>query len=307
MLLYINKNEQRGDHMNFEMKNIGDGTLLSEINLAGTHNTCTKNVHAAYVTKCHDLTVSEQLALGIRYLDIRIEKCGNALKTVHSVIDCRTKKFSREKLMFDSVTADCKAFLKANPAETLIMCIKRDDGAGSEETFDTLYENYIKNDDVFFTENRIPTLGEVRGKIVFLNRSSIDKNNPAYTDKTAGLNLSCWADQTGPEPREAEKVPIPSRGGDDTGIAFYLQDMYQLSPENKWYKAVLPLLENAPENALVINFFSANNIIFSPRHYAKYILKRFYDIKLEKGKKYGWLILDYPTEKAVKMIFETNP
>lgn len=292
--------------MNFNMKNFGDLTPVSEINLAGTHNTCTKNVFLKYVTKCHDLTVKEQLELGIRYLDIRVEKCGEKLKTVHSVIDCRTKKLSGEKLMFDAVVADCKAFLEKNPSEALIMCIKRDDGAGFEETFDTLYENYIKNDPVFFTENRIPSLGEVRGKIVFLNRSAIDKNNPAYTDKTAGLNLSGWADQTGPEPREAERVPILSRENIDTGINFYLQDMYQLSPSNKWYKAVLPLLENAPENALVINFFSANNIIFSPRIYAKYIFKRFNDFKLGKGKKYGWLIMDYPTEQAVRMIFESN-
>ena len=292
--------------MSFSMKNLADSLPISEINLVGTHNTCTKYVSARYVTKCHDLTVAEQLGLGVRYLDIRIEKSGDALKTVHSVIDCRTSFFGREKLMFDSVLADCKAFLKKNPDETLILCIKRDDGAGSEETFDTLYNRYIKDDPVWFTENRIPTLGEVRGKIVFLNRSGIDKNNPEYTDKTAGLNLSCWADQTGSAPREAENVPVPSRGGSDTGINFCLQDMYQLSPKNKWSTAVLPLLNSAPENALVINFFSANNIICSPRYYKRYLLKRFCGLQLEKGRKYGWLIMDFPTEEAVNKVFETN-
>lgn len=292
--------------MSFSMKNLADSLPLSEINLVGTHNTCTKYVSARYVTKCHDLTVAEQLELGVRYLDIRIEKTGDSLKTVHSVIDCRTSFFGREKLMFDSVLADCKAFLERNPDEALILCIKRDDGAGSEETFDTLYRKYIKNDPVWFTENRIPTLGEVRGKIVFLNRSAIDKTNPAYTDKTAGLNLSCWADQTGSTPREVEKVAVPSRSGGDTGVCFYLQDMYQLSPKNKWSTAVLPLLNNTPENALVINFFSANNIICSPRIYQHYLFKRFCKINLEKGRKYGWLILDYPTEEVVKKVFETN-
>jgi 1-phosphatidylinositol phosphodiesterase len=288
------------------MKAISDNIKISEINLPGTHNSCAKRVQFSYLSKCHSLSIYEQLNIGIRYLDIRVEIYGNKLKTVHSIADCYTPHGKRQKLLLDYVLDDCKNFLKENPSETIVLCIKRDDGPTSEETFDLLFENYIKNDPSWFTENRIPSLGEARGKLVFFNRCHIDSNNKKYTDKNTGLHLSSWPDL----PRDATcfLAKASALNLDNTEAeAYYLQDMYKLFPKEKWYRAVLPLLENPPQDdCLFINYFTAANFFNSPRQYARFILKKFNKFPLKSHTKYGWLIFDFPTGEICEKVISTN-
>ncbi|MBR4286877.1 MAG: phosphatidylinositol-specific phospholipase C domain-containing protein [Clostridia bacterium] len=292
--------------MNKWMKNLSNDIKISEINLPGTHNSCAKRVQFSYLSKCHNLSIYEQLNIGIRYLDIRVEIYGNKLKTVHSIADCYTPHGKRQKLLLDYVLDDCKKFLKENPSETIVLCIKRDDGPSSEETFDLLFENYIKNDPSWFTENRIPSLGEARGKLVFFNRCHVDSNNKKYTDKNTGLHLSNWPDL----PRDAAcfLAKAPALNLDNAEAeAYYLQDMYKLFPKEKWQKAVLPLVEKPFEKqGLFLNYFTAANFIYSPKIYANFILKNFEKITLQNNKKYGWLIFDFPTKDLCEKVISTN-
>ncbi len=292
--------------MNKWMKNLRDNIKISEINLPGTHNSCTQRVQFSYLSKCHDLSIYEQLDIGIRYLDIRVEMYSDKLKTVHSIADCYTPHGKRKTLLLDYILDDCKNFLKKNPSETVILCIKRDDGPSSEETFDLLFERYIKNDPVWFTENRVPTLGEVRGKMVLFNRCNVNSANEIYTDKNTGLHLSGWPDL--PKDAECFLAKAPALNFDNTVAEFYyLQDMYKLFPKDKWQKAVLPLVEKPFEKeGLFLNYFSAANFIHSPRIYAKYILKNFKKITLQSNKKYGWLIFDFPTKELCEKVISTN-
>ncbi len=288
------------------MKNLADDIKISEINIPGTHNSCTKKVQFSYLSKCHNLSIYEQLNIGVRYLDIRVEKCGDKLKTVHSIADCYTPHGKKKKLLLDYVLDDCKKFLKENPTETIILCIKRDDGVSSEETLDLFFNNYLKNDPLWFTENRVPLLGETRGKMIFFNRCHVDFSNKNYTDKNTGLRLSNWPDL----PRDSEYclAEAPILNVDKTKKeTYYLQDMYKLYPKEKWHKAVLPLVEKPFEkNGLFLNYFSAANLIHSPRIYSKYILKKFKNIPLQNNKKYGWLIFDFPTESLCEKVISTN-
>ncbi len=288
------------------MRNLSDNIKISEINLPGTHNSCTKKVQFSYLSKCHNLSIYEQLNIGVRYLDIRVEMNADKLKTVHSIADCYTPHGKKKKLLLDYVLDDCKKFLTENPTETLILCIKRDDGPSSEETFDLLFKNYIKNDPVWFTENRTPILGEVRGKLVFFNRCHVDFSNKNYTDKNTGLRLSNWPDL--PKNAECFLAEAPVFNLDNTKTdTYFLQDMYKLYPKEKWHKAVLPLVEKPfDKEGLFLNYFSAANFIHSPRTYARYILKKFEKITLQNNKKYGWLIFDFPTKDLCEKVILTN-
>lgn len=288
------------------MEKLADDIKISEINLPGTHNSCTKKVQFSYLSKCHNLSIYDQLNIGVRYLDIRVEKSSDKLKTVHSIADCYTTHGKKKKLLLDYVLDDCKKFLKENPTETIILCIKRDDGVSSEETFDLFYENYLKNDPLWFTENRVPRLGEVRGKLVFFNRCHVDFNNKNYTDKNTGLRLSNWPDL--PKNSEICYSEVPVYKQDKTYDETYIvQDMYKLYPKEKWHKAVLPLVEKPFEKeGLFLNYFSAANFIYSPKIYANYILKKFEKITLESNKKYGWLIFDFPTKSLCEKVISTN-
>lgn len=63
------------DYLSYWMSKISDQTLLRNLIIPGSHNT---NSHDLYkpklnipFTQCQVLSISDQLKLGIRYLDIR--------------------------------------------------------------------------------------------------------------------------------------------------------------------------------------------------------------------------------------------
>ena len=289
------------------MKNIDDSALISHINLPGTHDSCTFRVQFPFIAKCQNKTIRAQLNSGVRFLDIRVEKDGKKLKLVHDIADCKSPEKRGKKLLLEDVLKECKSFLSENPSETILLSYKRDDGPNQEETFDLFFEKYLENDPVWYKENRIPTLEEVRGKIVLLNRDSIDKSNKIYTDFNTGINLSTWIYQKENTERIYEVAEHLSRDGSATGIALTIQDLYGLTPQKKWSLAVCPFLENPPEfNGVLITFFSCGSLLYNPGRSAKYINKRLINISLKKAKKYGWIIMDYPTEKFIKEIVNSN-
>ena len=289
------------------MHSLQDSLNIAQINLPGTHDSCAYRVQFPMLSKCQNTTITEQLNSGIRFLDIRVEKEGNKLKLVHDIADCKNAQKKSEKLYLDSVINDCRKFLTENPTETILFSYKRDDGANQEETFDTFFENYLENDPVWYRENRIPTLKEVRGKIVLLNRDNIDKDNKKYTDFNTGINLSTWVYQKENIERIYGVAELLNRDGTITGKTFAVQDLYGLTPQKKWNFAILPFIKKPPKtNDILITFFSCGSIFYNPKRSAKYINKNLYDITLQKTKKYGWIILDYPTEKFIKEIINSN-
>lgn len=289
------------------MIGIPDLTKLSDINIPGTHDSCAFRVQFPLLSKCQNKSIKEQLNSGIRFLDIRVEKDGDKLKLVHDIADCKNPENPRKKLYLEDVINDCKFFLRENPTETILLSYKRDDGANQEETFDTFFENYLNNNPIWYTENRIPLLKEVRGKIVLLSRDNIDKNKEKYTDFNTGINLSTWVYQKENTERIYEVAELLSRDGALTGKTFTVQDLYGLTPQKKWGLAVLPFIKNSPETQdILISFFSCASLLYNPKRSAKYINKKLSDVTLEKAKKYGWIILDYPTEKFINDIINSN-
>lgn len=285
------------------LKNISDETLLCNINIPGTHNSCACFIDFPYFSKCQNLTIKEQLEIGIRFFDLRIEAKNGEVKTVHSILSCRKKKFSRKKLTVDDVLFDITSFLKENTTETVLLCVKRDNGVSPEETYRIFFERYVKNNDLFFTENRIAALGEVRGKTVLINRCEVGK----FTDLTSGLNLSNWPDQTNFDNSTEKENIIIKKDGLQRNTGYFLQDFYTLPKKQKWQKAILPAIENAHlHKDIVINFFSANNGFSSPKMYKKYIYRKFDSVKLKKRQKYGWIILDFPEKEVTEKIINSN-
>lgn len=293
--------------MNSWLKSIPDDTFISDINLAGTHNSCARFVRVKYITKCQNKSIKEQLNMGIRFFDIRLEKEGNTLKAVHAVLDCYTDKTMKEKLLFSDVLSQCEEFLNENPSEFIIICAKRDDGESDNATSDRFHTEISGNQDILYTKNSIPRLQEVRGKIVLFSRFAENGKSGFYNDEKWGINACEW-DHSGTVTDSAYNVLNFRETNSDkkTGVLI-LQDKYKMSAPTKWEKAVLPTLNASfATKDVVLNFFSAANIYRSPKSTAKYIFKKFKALSLPKNKKIGWIILDYPTEETVRKITETN-
>lgn len=292
--------------MNNWMKNIPDDFLVSEINLPGTHDSTTQFIRFPHFSRCQNKNIFEQLKMGIRFIDIRFRFDGKELKLSHSIFNCKNSRRKNEDLLFSDVLADCKTFLKENPTETVLMCIKREAGKSEEECFDFFYNTFVKDETIFFSKNKIPYLSEVRGKIVLLNRCGADINNEKYTDENTGLNLTGWPYQNSKNEAYLQKIIIPERRGKSENF-FYVQDFFNLNPKKKWEIAVLPSLENAPQDkSVVLNFFSGSNGFSSPKRYSKILFKNFSGYELIPMKKYGWFILDFPDKKIIKKIILSN-
>lgn len=292
--------------MNDWMKNLPDDLLVSEINLPGTHNSGTEFIALRHYSRCQSKNIFSQLSMGIRFLDIRINSHNESLTVVHSFLTCKKGKNKKTPLLFSDVLSACTLFLKENPTESVLLCVKSEDSKENSYAFDLLYKNYIENSELFYTENSIPTLKEARGKIILLNRCGADIDNSLYTDKNCGINLSGWPYQKSKNEASLQKIPIARREGFCKEY-FYLQDFFRLNPKKKWETAILPALENPPQDkAIILNFFSGSNGFSSPKRYTRLIYKRFFEYKLQPMKKYGWFILDFPNEEVIRKIILSN-
>jgi len=101
------------------MSGIKDETLMRNLSIPGTHDSATKGVRdiTAHWARTQSLTISEQLELGVRYLDIRVNENGNIFHG-SGIYACYTG------MSFADVVSYCIFFLAANPSETILMSIQ---------------------------------------------------------------------------------------------------------------------------------------------------------------------------------------
>lgn len=182
------------------MRELRDDTLLSALSIPGTHNTPTCYVAAPSV-RCQAVSPREQLENGIRFFDIRVQPehpnnpARDELILVHSAfsVSLTSTKYFRDLMH------EVDEFLDQNPSETLIMSIKRE-GTGKstdEQLSRILRDHYAHPDSRWYTEPRIPTLGEVRGKVVLIRRFNIEERlKHEHDGRGWGINADGWEDNT---------------------------------------------------------------------------------------------------------------
>ncbi|KAF3769228.1 PLC-like phosphodiesterase [Cryphonectria parasitica EP155] len=178
------------------MGELRDEYPLSMLSIPGTHNSPTCYVALPSV-RCQAVSVREQLDNGVRFLDVRVSvnKDNDDLALVHSVfpISLTGNRY------FSDMLKDLYAFLDANPSEALLMSIKREGtGRGSDHHLSQhLFKRYCGGDDArrWFTEPRIPSLGEARGKLVLIRRFNVEDALQHW-----GLDAAAWPDNCADEP-----------------------------------------------------------------------------------------------------------
>ncbi|KAK8156330.1 phosphatidylinositol phospholipase C [Phyllosticta citrichinensis] len=251
------------------MKELKDSTPLSGISIPGTHNSPTYH-RALPSVRCQAVSPREQLDNGVRFFDIRVQpKYPNdpkkdTLILVHGVFPI---SLTGSKT-FRSLVTDAEAFLQQNPSETVIISLKREGtGPATDAQLSTIVHDHYANPEKnknWYTEPRVPSLGEVRGKIVLVRRFGLDERVRADHEGGWGLDAENWADNT----------------ADDTHGAVRVQDFYEvLEPtliEKKSTYALEHLARAAecvvpipgvttdvanplPPGPLFLNFLSASN------------------------------------------------
>ncbi|KKY31662.1 putative 1-phosphatidylinositol phosphodiesterase [Diaporthe ampelina] len=200
------------------MRELGDAWPLSALSVPGTHNSPTCHVALPSV-RCQAVGVREQLDNGVRFLDVRVSASrgdGNdSLALVHSVFPVSLGGNRYLAGLLDELYA----FLDDNPSEALIISLKREGtGRGTDQHLSQhLFRRYCgggggggggkaegedegDNKDTaaarrWFTEPRIPSLGEARGKIVLVRRFNNDDALQAeHGGRGWGIDAAAWPD-----------------------------------------------------------------------------------------------------------------
>ncbi len=293
------------------LSQLDDGIYLSEINLAGTHDSCTAFVSMENMARCQSLTVKEQLNLGIRLFDIRLNRKGNEFYLIHSLADCYSDEEKTKKLTFAEVLSDFREFLKENPRETLVVSIKQDRGIMSRNFFPAFYNKYIKgNEYEWYLKNENPTLGLCRGKIVLMRRCKVWRNFRKTVD--AGLDFSRWKDQSGARKTKTEKTVlcVDSSAVEPRVLEAEIQDRYSLDCNRKWFQSAKPFLDSCDtsKDKFCLHFISTSYRKKGEtlRETAEEMNGYFKEYEFRKDKAQGWFFLDFPDEEIAQKINSTN-
>ncbi len=268
------------------LKNIPDDTNLKDINLPGVHDSCTRFCQYSLFSRCQSHSIKEMLNFGVRVFDVRV----NGDVCVHSFTKCKKTRFG-DVLKIDDVMADFFLFLGQNPTETVLMIFKDEGKVPAEECFNILNEKFIlPNFEKWYLENKIPKLGDVRGKIVLINRINssigIDFTRMPYQGGTKDTHSEDFS------PNEADSVTV--------------QDRYMLTREKKWSLAVKPVLEKANMKNYILNYLSSAGLPLIPQFNSRYINKKFLNFPLKKGNHYGTVMLDFITSEIAEKIIKSN-
>lgn len=178
------------------MKYVDNNKFLDELSIPGTHDsgTCSVDNDAepqSSQAKCQQDYIPTQLLEGVRYFDIRLGK-GENPGIDHGA--CYLLKKDGNFMHLSDVIGYFNTFLSENPTEALIMLVSRGNDEATDESLTTaLGKVFDENPDLFYTSSRIPTLGEVRGKIVLLRRFGLAGNS--VSSHTWGLDLTQWDDK----------------------------------------------------------------------------------------------------------------
>ena len=291
------------------MSYLPDEIPLSQITIPGTHDSATQNITPSYFLKCQSSSIKAQLENGYRYLDMRLalypQKSGRpTFHYIHAFGNCKldSRLFGGRDMLIGHALQDIYLFLASHPSETIIFCVKAENSSDNLEVFaDTLMNHIQKAPQLWYTKNRIPTLGEVRGKIVLCSRFTKEEG--------FGLTLN-WSEQNNKEilSDPVEVTDIYER--EDSSAKLFIQDRYKYWPDDK-VNAFKIMLEksstdfNSPE-CIRINFTSTSGggTFSHPVSYAKKINKEI--LKTDIPYQSGIIVVDFATEEIAHHIWTAN-
>jgi hypothetical protein len=190
------------------MKLLADDKRLDQLTIPGTHDSATWDLSAP--SRCQYLTLEEQLYLGIRYFDIRVDTSDSKLKIVHASAETDYTLGDVAGIFRDFLTG---AGGPDGTQETVVMQLKVDAGDDTEATGRRLLTRIkgrfgAEHRDKLYLEplglhGTIKTLVDLRGKLVLMRRFEHDE------DDESGTPVKYFVPQPVYEKWQQAKVRLP--------------------------------------------------------------------------------------------------
>ena len=163
------------------MSQLDDNAFVCQLSIPGAHDACSSKfsgwsaIGAAVAGKTQSKSVEDMLPLGVRLFDLRPN---NKLNIYHGIL--------QTSFTFSGIMGQLKNYVKNNPTEFCIVLIRHEsEGDSGNDSFAENMESALAS----FSDYLVPfrpnlTVGEARGKILFLSRN--DYNGPIYGGKITG-------------------------------------------------------------------------------------------------------------------------
>jgi hypothetical protein len=227
---------------------LDDDREISTLSIPGAHDAATGDGLCINIGlgKTQHLSIAEQWDSGVRAFDLRPALCDTVLHIYHSTL--------RTKTSFSEAIDVILSKLSANPSEFAIVLIRHESEGENEKEkknwsrFMGTYIQSLGNHAVIFHPHL--TLGEVRGKILFLTRNS-------YYGTDKGAVLTGWdhsADGT-------DHARITSYASPEAAT-LQMQDFYAPTSKEKQLQKIygvsqlLSMAQKAESGVWTINFLS---------------------------------------------------
>ncbi len=240
---YGDKNVQGNNWMSC----LPDDMLITDVSIPGTHDAGTQHTfNSNDSAQCQQLSIMDQLTSGVRYFDLRT---GNptppatggldTLKIVHGMALC---VYKGDTLTIGKIMQWIYNFLDQNPKETVIIQPMPMPQVGELLDLHQLAYEFFRNEvrnhrNRYYLGDHVPTLGEVRGKILIISR--IEKaDNSDFNKETAStrypagmqwaIDAKKWVAWT-----EDYNNPLALTSGTDEYV-IWTQDIHTKVGDDKW-------------------------------------------------------------------------
>ena len=244
----IHAKSQVTDYQNW-MAGLDDNAFICQLSIPGAHDACCSSfsgwsaIGAAVAGKVQTKSVQQMLSLGARAFDLRPAVKDGKLTICHGIL---VTSFD-----FNTIMQQLCTYLDAHPSEFCVVTIRHeveaDDGDSSFGSKLQASLASIKDHLVDFRPNL--TVGEARGKILFLSRDAYDE--PMYGGRLVdqGDNQSDINDMLGGH----------CYGPGSYRCSWWSQGYYQYSDVNAKKNAILAMLEKSSELAGKYTYTWVNN------------------------------------------------
>jgi len=244
----LNAWSQVTDYQNW-MRGLDDNAFICQLSIPGAHDACCSSfsgwsaIGAAVAGKVQSKSVQQMLPLGARLFDLRPAVKDGKLTICHGIL---VTSFD-----FNTIMQQLCTYLDAHPSEFCIVTIRHeveaDDGDSSFGAKLQASLAAVKDHLVNFRPNL--TVGEARGKILFLSRDAYDE--PMYGGRFADLsnNQSDISNMLGGH----------CYGPGTYKCSWWVQGYYEYSDVNAKKSAILAMLNKSCELAGKYSYTWAEN------------------------------------------------
>lgn len=302
------------------MAGLPDSRKVCKLTIPGTHDALTGEgfyipnldlVFGLFATS-QVSSLTQQLHSGIRFFDIRPVVSTDTINHKKILRCCHGA--SEIRMTFEESLDIIHTFIKSHSKEFCIIKIQHDNGIEDQMQWIPLMKELLNKDKYngFFAEWRPDiTVGEMRGKVLFINRLEYDGMKGAlcpWPDEDPDMDENVYYDQ------ERSRV-LRSCSDESLTTTMWVQDYYKVTTNKRQttkIEAVLKMIDDSralaaddSDNTWVVNHCSAYSVP-SPGGYidnAEHVHPRVIaDLKSNPGKVTGIVAMDFACYDCVDCI-----